>query len=248
MRTSLLLCLLAVPACVRAESFDVVVYGGTSGGVAAAVQARRMGKSVLLIEPGKHVGGMTTGGLGATDTGNQAAIGGMAREFYHRIYLHYQSGAAWKHGTREKFADAPAQNTRAVDSKNEVMWVFEPSAAEEVFGEQRNVVAARAQRRHLDRDDVQPVVEIAAKTAVRDFRFEALVRRGDHAHVDADGLLAADFLERLLLQHAQHLGLRAQTHVADLVEEERSAVGQLEFSFSLINGACERSLSMSEEL
>ncbi|MSR43686.1 MAG: FAD-dependent oxidoreductase, partial [Pedosphaera sp.] len=58
---------------------DLCVYGGTSGGVAAAVQARRMGRSVVLIEPTKRLGGLTTGGLGQTDIGNKAAIGGFAR-------------------------------------------------------------------------------------------------------------------------------------------------------------------------
>ena len=54
------------------QEYDLVVYGGTSGGISAAVQAARMGRSVVLIEPGKHLGGMTTGGLGATDIGNKA--------------------------------------------------------------------------------------------------------------------------------------------------------------------------------
>src|SRR4051812_29069795 len=61
---------------------DVVVYGATAGGVVAAVAAAREGKSVLLLEPGRHVGGMVSGGLGATDTGNRAAIGGYSREFF----------------------------------------------------------------------------------------------------------------------------------------------------------------------
>jgi uncharacterized membrane protein YqgA involved in biofilm formation len=58
---------------------DVVVYGGTSGGIAAAVSASRLGKSVILIEPTAFLGGMTTGGLGATDIGNKRCIGGISR-------------------------------------------------------------------------------------------------------------------------------------------------------------------------
>ena len=77
-----------LPVMARAETFDVVVYGGTSGGVAAAVQGRRMEKSVVLIEPTKHLGGLTSGGLGATDIGNQAVIGGVSREFYRRVTKH----------------------------------------------------------------------------------------------------------------------------------------------------------------
>jgi hypothetical protein len=114
---------------------DVVVYGGTSGGVISAVQAARMGKRVVLIVPGKHLGGMTSGGLGWTDMGRPEIVGGMAREFYHHVYQHYQSDAAWKDGTREQFADARAQNANAVDPKREVMWVFEPGVAENVFDE-----------------------------------------------------------------------------------------------------------------
>src|SRR6266571_8870257 len=103
MRTFILLCLLAIPRVVHAESFDIIVYGGTSGGVIAAVQAGRMGKSVVLIEPGRHLGGMTTGGLGATDMGNQAAIGGVSREFYRRILKYYQDPQVWKQETPEQY-------------------------------------------------------------------------------------------------------------------------------------------------
>ena len=65
--------------------YDVVVYGGTSAGVAAAVQVRRLGKTVVLVESSRRLGGLTTGGLGQTDIGNKAAIGGIAREFYQRV-------------------------------------------------------------------------------------------------------------------------------------------------------------------
>ncbi len=74
---------------------DVVVYGGTSSGVIAAVKAQRMGKSVLLIEPGRHLGGLSAGGLGATDIGNKAAIGGMARAFYKALGTYYGKEEAW---------------------------------------------------------------------------------------------------------------------------------------------------------
>jgi hypothetical protein len=73
----------------RPRRADVVVYGATAGGVIAAVAAAREGKSVLLIEPGKHVGGMVSGGLGATDAGNRTAVGGYAREFFNRVRDYY---------------------------------------------------------------------------------------------------------------------------------------------------------------
>ena len=90
----LLLCF-PQPSTADETAFDIVVYGGTSGGVAAAVQAARMGKSVVLIEPGKHLGGLTSGGLGATDIGNKGAIGGISREFYRRLGRHYGQEEAW---------------------------------------------------------------------------------------------------------------------------------------------------------
>jgi hypothetical protein len=131
----LALSLASASAPARAAEFDVVVYGGTSGGVTAAVQAARMGKRVALIVPGRHLGGMTSGGLGWTDMGRPEIVGGLAREFFHRIYLHYQSDGAWKHGTREQFASTSGQNTKAVDQTNQTMWVFEPHVAEKVFND-----------------------------------------------------------------------------------------------------------------
>ncbi len=76
--------------------FDVVIYGGTSSGVIAATKAARLGRSVVLIEPSRHLGGMTVSGLGATDIGNKAAIGGMAREFYQRVGRKYDQDEAWR--------------------------------------------------------------------------------------------------------------------------------------------------------
>ena len=75
---------------------DVCVFGGTAGGVVAAVQAARMGKTVALTEFGQHLGGMTSGGLSQTDIGNKGAIGGIAREFYQRMGRHYGTNETWK--------------------------------------------------------------------------------------------------------------------------------------------------------
>jgi hypothetical protein len=74
---------------------DVCVYGGTAAGVIAAYSAKKSGKSVLLIEPGKYLGGMTTGGLGRTDIGNQYAVTGLARDFYRRVGRHYGEFEGW---------------------------------------------------------------------------------------------------------------------------------------------------------
>lgn len=109
-----------------AERYDVVVYGGTSGGVAAAVQCSRMGKSVVLIEPTQFLGGLTTGGLGATDIGNKRAIGGLSREFYQRVYKTYLESNRWTHETREAYFKG-----RGTDSES--MWTFEPKVATQIF-------------------------------------------------------------------------------------------------------------------
>ena len=77
------------------SAVDICVYGGTSGGVIAAYTAKKMGKSVVLIEPGKHVGGLTTGGLGYTDIGNKYAITGLSRDFYRRVGAHYGKFEQW---------------------------------------------------------------------------------------------------------------------------------------------------------
>jgi NADPH-dependent 2,4-dienoyl-CoA reductase/sulfur reductase-like enzyme len=95
---------------------DVVVYGGTAGGVIAAVQAARLGKQVILIEPGKHLGGMTSGGLGATDFKNPDAVGGLSREFYQRIKKFYANPAAWKYERPEDYKSVRH------DPNADVMW------------------------------------------------------------------------------------------------------------------------------
>lgn len=72
-----------------AEAYDVVIYGGTAGGVAAGYAAAREGSKVIILEPGKHVGGMATGGLSRSDFGNKNVIGGFAREMYRRLGMKY---------------------------------------------------------------------------------------------------------------------------------------------------------------
>ena len=123
---------------VFAADVDVCVFGGTSGGIAAAIQCVRMGKTVVLLEPGKYLGGLTTGGLGATDIGNKAAVGGMSREFYRRIAKHYADDANWKLETRQEFFSKRASGqSKASDltSADATMWTFEPHVATKVYRE-----------------------------------------------------------------------------------------------------------------
>src|SRR5213595_2410075 len=80
----LLALLLSASAAQAVESFDIVIYGGTPGGLSGAIAAAREGASVVVIEPTKWIGGMVTGGLASTDVGNEKVIGGIAREFFSR--------------------------------------------------------------------------------------------------------------------------------------------------------------------
>ncbi len=79
----------------QTTTVDICVYGGSSAGVIAAYTARKLGKSVIVIEPGKHLGGLTSGGLGYTDIGNKYAVTGLARDFYRRIGDHYGKFEQW---------------------------------------------------------------------------------------------------------------------------------------------------------
>ena len=108
---------------------DIIIYGGTSAAVIAAVQAAKMGKSVIVVSPDKHLGGMSSSGLGWTDVGNKDVIGGLAREFYHRIFLYYEKEIAWKWQTKENYG-GQGQDTPAADPTNKTMWIFEPHVAE----------------------------------------------------------------------------------------------------------------------
>ena len=123
-----------------AASYDLVVYGGTSAGVIAAVQAAKMGKSVVVIEPGRHLGGLSASGLGDTDIGNKAAIGGLSREFYRQMGRHYGKPEAWR---------------------------FEPGVAERAFNaliEQAKVPVRFEQRLATVRKEGPRIAEITTQT------------------------------------------------------------------------------------
>ncbi len=100
---------------------DICVYGGTAAGVMAAIKAKNLGKSVVLVEPGHHLGGMTSGGLGYTDFGNKSAIGGMALNVYQRIGAHFDE------------ADLATAQGGAAKDPNGAVWVFTPGIAEKVM-------------------------------------------------------------------------------------------------------------------
>jgi hypothetical protein len=111
---------------------DIIVYGGTSSAVTAAVQASNMGRSVILVSPDKHLGGLSSSGLGFTDTGNKEVIGGLARKFYQLIYIHYDDPESWKWQKKSEYGNM-GQGNPAIDGEKRTMWIFEPHAAEEAF-------------------------------------------------------------------------------------------------------------------
>jgi len=122
-----------------AQQYDVCVYGGTSAGVIAAYTAAKQNKKVILIEPGKHLGGLSSGGLGYTDIGNKYVVTGLARDFYRRMGKHYG-----------KFET----------------WIFEPHAAEDIFNDyikeanvpvlfQYNIIKATKQNATIQSIEIQ---------------------------------------------------------------------------------------------
>ncbi|XWW97879.1 hypothetical protein V2A60_005875 [Cordyceps javanica] len=123
--------------CVRypKEQHDVLIYGCTTAGIIAGIQVHRMNRTVALVCPEKHLGGMTTSGLGWTDSKHGSAIGGIAKEFYEKIYSHYQSDTAWNRETRQQYRNRKitAQPGPAIDDKNKVQWTFEPHVAEKIL-------------------------------------------------------------------------------------------------------------------
>lgn len=111
------------------DDFDLVVYGGTPGGITAAVQAARMGKTAVIVEPGNRLGGASSGGLGWADIGVEESIGGMSLEFFRRVNDYYQLDSSWK------FQDMKAYKPRGKSAVHDLgpMWSFEPKVAKLVF-------------------------------------------------------------------------------------------------------------------
>jgi hypothetical protein len=109
-------------SCETADTvYDIVIYGATSAGIIAAVKASRIGRSCIIVEPSNRIGGLTTGGLGATDLGIAEAIGGMSRGFYQRLREYYKDESRWKY-------EEPH-----IVGANDTSWFFEPSAAMAVY-------------------------------------------------------------------------------------------------------------------
>lgn len=142
------------------HDYDIVIYGGTSAGVIAAVQAARMNKSVIIIEPDTRLGGLSSGGLGATDIGNKNVIGGLSREFYTRIDRKYLNPKAWKWQKKEEYKSGKLSKT---DEKETTMWTFEPKIALEIFNDlikENNIPVMYKERLELNNGVIKKEGEI----------------------------------------------------------------------------------------
>ena len=154
MRNCLGLIAILVGGVLQAEctTWDLVVYGSSPAAVSAAVKAKAMGLKPIIVSPETHIGGLSVSGLGFTDSGNTSAIGGLARDFFRRIYRAYQKPEAWKWQQMSEFK-ADGQETKAIDHDEQEMWTFEPHIAEQVFDEwlkENDIVVRRGE--YLDRE------------------------------------------------------------------------------------------------
>ena len=153
------MCLLA------AKGADIVIYGATPGGIAAVIEAKRLGMSPILLEPTGKIGGLTTGGLGQTDIGNKSAFGGIAREFYQAIKAHYETDGAWRF---QKRLDYKPRGQSCWERGEDAMWTFEPSAATTVLeGWMRNWRIDLRRHERLDRGKGGVVVKNGRIESIR---------------------------------------------------------------------------------
>lgn len=149
----------------QVERRTVIIYGSSPAAISAAVQARRMGTSCLIVSPETRIGGLTTGGLGQTDIGNKAAFGGIALEFYKDVAKYYHNEANWKYQKVSDYSpDGQCFGTKGSDS----MWTFEPSAALKILeGWEKRDALEIVRGERLDRGTGGVTVENGRICAIR---------------------------------------------------------------------------------
>ncbi len=162
-RALLFILFVLVLSCSSVKKYDIVVYGGTSSGVMAAIQADRMGKNVILIEPENHLGGLSSSGLGQTDSGKKSVIGGLAREFYQQLKKYYDNPDAWVY-------DKP-KDCAWIDPNDDAIWRFEPRVAEATFRDMLGDIPVVFQERldlqhgvHVENNRIQSISMESGKT------------------------------------------------------------------------------------
>lgn len=130
--------LIALCAAVAAQGTtlktEVCIYGESASGVVAAIQSARLGKKTLLISKNNHVGGLATSGLTATDINRQDQVGGIAAEFYGRIWDYYAQSEVWRNQTREEFFESSKKRTfTGKNDARQIQWVYESGVAENIM-------------------------------------------------------------------------------------------------------------------
>jgi len=148
---------------------EICIYGGTSGGVIAAVQGAKMGHSVVVVEPGRHLGGMTASGLSWTDVGSSDrmwVIGGLAKEFYIRVGQHYGQSP----DTVFEISKSTDASRHGYDFAKPPSLSFEPKVAEKVFNDwlkEWNVPVYRDARLTAVRKKQERIREIVLHNGLR---------------------------------------------------------------------------------
>ncbi|MEO2046520.1 MAG: FAD-dependent oxidoreductase [Pirellulales bacterium] len=210
----------------QVQKAEIIIYGGTSAAITAAVQAKRMGKSAIIVSPDKHLGGLSSGGLGWTDTGNKSVIGGISREFYQRIWRYYNVSEAWKWQKKSEYGNR-GQGTSAIDGKERSMWIFEPHVAEQVFEDfvaeynipvHRNEWLDRKRGVKLDGTRIRSITTLSGNTYIGkvfiDSTYEgdlmAAVGVSYHVGREANSLYGEKFngIQVGVLHHGHHFGKR----------------------------------------
>ncbi|MFM7749838.1 MAG: FAD-dependent oxidoreductase, partial [Opitutaceae bacterium] len=177
---------------------DVVIYGDTLAGISAAIQAARLNKTVLLLSPTAHLGGVATSGLTATDMNRSTSIGGIAREFYQEIYTYYLQPSAWRVQTRDEFFELSKKRTYT--GKNDALrmqWVYESHVAEQILESMLHRAGVEVLRRRR-------IAETPAAVESRDGRIVALRTEdgGRHAgRMFIDASYEGDLLARAGVSH-----------------------------------------------
>lgn len=178
----------AVTAAQSGKSTDIAVYGGTSGGVIAAITAAQSGKSVVLVSPTKRLGGLSSGGLGWTDVGRVSILGGLSREFYHRVWEWYQKPEAWTEGGQINKDRGP--QGKAVYDEYQLMVVFEPKVAERIFNDWLAQSGVRVEFGRLDLDHG------VTKEGARIVSFRTLEGREYRAKIFIDATYEGDLMAK----------------------------------------------------
>jgi len=127
---------------------DIIIYGGTSAAVSAAVEAKRSGKSVIVVSPDISFGRIVLRRFWALQIqGTRVLLVGWPGSFYHRVWQHYNTDEAWVWQKKEEYGNK-GQGTPAMDGENRTMWIFEPHVAENVFED-----FVREEQIRVDRDE-----------------------------------------------------------------------------------------------